>query len=98
MLKVVIFRVLQEAVNNAAKHSSADLVRLSLRRTGDAVELSVQDNGSGFEFAKTGTKDASRKGLGLASMKERTELSGGSFAIDSTLGSGTTIRASWSCI
>lgn len=97
MLKVVIFRVMQEAVNNAAKHSGADLIRLSLRRTKDAVELSVRDNGCGFESAKTGTKDASRKGLGLASMKERAELSGGSFTIESTVESGTTIRASWSC-
>jgi PAS domain S-box-containing protein len=88
-LKTVLFRVLQEAMNNAAKHSKADLARLILRKTVDKIELSFEDNGEGFNI------ESSTKGLGLTSMRERTELSGGSFAIESTPGKGTTIKAYW---
>ncbi len=90
-LKRAIYRISQEAFNNIAKHSQANLVRLSLQKNSDAIELIIQDNGQGFEL----TVDTPRKGLGLSSMRERTELSGGSFAIESAEGKGTVIRASW---
>jgi len=88
-LKTVIYRVLQEALNNIAKHSRADLVCLILRRTEDKVEMVIQDNGLGFDL-----KDI-KKGFGMGSMRERTELSGGSFSIESVRGKGTAIRVSW---
>ncbi len=88
-LKTVLFRVMQEAMNNVAKHSKADLIRISLRKLGDKIELMTEDNGAGFEL------ESVKKGLGLTSMRERTELSGGSFAIESIPGMGTTIRARW---
>jgi signal transduction histidine kinase len=88
-LKTVLFRVMQEAMNNIAKHSKANLVRLSLRKMDDRIELSIEDNGAGFD-PKT-----IKQGLGLTSMRERTELSGGSFAVKSILGKGTTIKARW---
>jgi len=89
-LKIVIFRVMQESLNNIAKHSKADLVRLSLKKKEDRIELVVEDNGTGFDMEK------SKKGFGLSSMRERIELSGGSFRIESIQGKGTTIIASWS--
>lgn len=88
-LKVPLFRVIQEALNNIAKHSKAALVRLSLGKNEDKIELNIEDNGMGFDLENY------RKGLGLTSMRERTELLGGSFAIESAPGKGTTIRASW---
>ncbi len=94
-LKTVIYRISQEALNNIAKHSKADLVTLSLRKTHGPIELTVQDNGQGFNMEKIFSMESYRKGLGLGSMRERTELSGGSFAIESIQGRGTTIRASW---
>ena len=94
-LRVVAFRVTQEAMNNIAKHSKADQVRLSLRKKDDRIELVLQDNGQGFNPEKALALESTRRGLGLSSMKERVELSGGSFAIESTEGKGTTIRASW---
>ena len=94
-LKIVIFRITQEAMNNIAKHSKADLVRLSLRKTGGKIELLLQDNGRGFNVKEARSLDADRRGWGLPSMRERTELSGGSFAVESAEGKGTTIRASW---
>ncbi len=94
-LKTVIYRVLQEALNNVAKHSKADLVRLSLSKTGRTVELAIGDNGVGFDVREALTVEAVRRGLGLSSMKERSELSGGSFAIESVKGKGTIVRALW---
>jgi signal transduction histidine kinase len=88
-LKTVLFRIIQEALNNIAKHSKADFVRLFLKKAEDKIELRIEDNGMGFDLENY------RKGLGLTSMRERAELSGGSFAIESTPGKGTTIRAEW---
>jgi len=83
-------------MNNAAKHSKADLVRISLRKVHDKMELFVVDNGCGFSVQQRLFQNDSRRGFGLTSMRERTELSGGSFAVESAEGKGTTIRASWS--
>ena len=94
-LKTVTYRVLQEALNNVAKHSEADLVSLSLRKTDGAIELVIEDNGLGFDLEDVLSVESARRGLGLASMKERTELSGGSFAIESVKGKGTIVRALW---
>ena len=88
-LKVVIYRVLQETLNNIAKHSEAEQVYISLWKQDGKIELTIEDNGIGFD------PETSRKGLGLVSMKERVEFSGGMLAIESDLGSGTTIRATW---
>ncbi len=94
-LKIVVYRVVQEAMNNTAKHSKADLVRISLRKIHNKVELFVVDNGCGFNVQQRLFLDNSKRGLGLTSMRERTELSGGSFAVESAEGKGTMIRVSW---
>jgi PAS domain S-box-containing protein len=94
-LRTVIFRVLQEGLNNVAKHSVAKTVLLSLRKTDQAIELVIQDNGQGFDLSKAQAPDSTTHGLGLESMRERTELSGGSFQIESTVGKGAIIRARW---
>ena len=89
-LKAVIYRILQEAMNNIAKHSKANLVSISLmRKKDDRIELVIEDNGIGFDM------ESIKKGLGLGSMRERAELSGGSFDNESVKGRGTVIRASW---
>jgi len=88
-LKIVIFRVIQEAMNNIAKHSRATLIQLSLGKKGDKIELMIEDNGMGFDL------ESPKRGLGLTSMRERTELSGGTFVIESSPGKGTIIRACW---
>jgi len=94
-LKTVIFRISQEALNNIAKHSKAEFVGISLREVGSMIELAVQDNGQGCDLEKNLSEDGSRKGLGLLSMRERAELSGGSFSIESIVGEGTRICVSW---
>jgi signal transduction histidine kinase len=89
LLKVVIFRLLQEALNNFARHGRGNLVELSLLKSGDTLHLRIQDNGQGFDMGKV------QKGLGLESMQERVEISGGSYHMESAVGKGTTISASW---
>ena len=89
-LKTAIYRISQEAMNNIAKHSQATLVNLYLQKENGRIELAIEDNGLGFNL-----NTIRRKGLGLSTMRERTELTGGAYTIQSVKGSGTTIRCSW---
>jgi PAS domain S-box-containing protein len=94
-LKIVIFRVLQEALNNASKHAKANLVRLFMKAKAGKIELVIEDNGQGFNVEQANSLKLLDWGFGLTSMKERTEVMGGSFSVKSVEGAGTTIRASW---
>jgi two-component system sensor histidine kinase UhpB len=84
--QLVVYRVAQEAIGNAIRHSGAARIRVTLVRTSEQVTLEVGDDGSGFTF------DEARSGLGLGGMKERAMLVGGDVVIESRPGSGTTIR------
>ncbi len=94
-LKIVLFRITQEAMNNIGKHAQADSVYLGLQKIDGAIELLIKDNGNGFDPESLSSREISRKGLGLSSMRERVEFSGGSFSIESVQGKGTVIRAVW---
>lgn len=95
-LKIVIYRILQEALNNTSKHSGADTVRLCLARREDRLEFEIADNGCGLEGTGFLSLDHSEGGgMGMATMRERAELSGGVFEISSERGKGTRIRARW---
>jgi signal transduction histidine kinase len=94
-LKTVIFRVLQEALNNIAKHSKASEVLLQLSKIDRAIQLAIRDNGQGFDPLEAHSRTGATRGQGLLGMQERVELSGGSFAVESGTGRGTVIRASW---
>ena len=77
-------------MNNIAKHSKANLASISLtRKKDDRIELVIEDNGIGFDM------ESIKMGLGLGSMRERAELSGGSFDIESVRGKGSVLRALW---
>ncbi|HTY99744.1 MAG TPA: ATP-binding protein [Rhodocyclaceae bacterium] len=93
-LKTTIFRILQEATANIVKHADASQVRVGLTSADGALELTIEDNGIGFDPASLAS-NGGRHGLGLRSMQERTRLSGGSYALESTAGQGTRIRARW---
>jgi PAS domain S-box-containing protein len=95
VLKTNIFRVLQEAANNIAKHSHADRVSVSLSKENESLELIIEDNGRGFDPESVLETEDVETGFGITSMKERTELSGGSFSIESREGGGTIVRAVW---
>jgi signal transduction histidine kinase len=93
-LKLVIFRVIQEALHNIAKHSNANVARLELQCAGRSLVLRIVDNGNGFAQSPQSAKPRV-SGLGLRSMRERVEQSVGIFNIASRLGAGTTVEASW---
>lgn len=94
-IRITIFRILQEALSNVVKHAYADLVRVSLSKSDQALHLSIEDNGQGFDPLEVSIREGSDRGLGLLGMKERASLSGGSFVLESTTGRGTRIRVSW---
>jgi signal transduction histidine kinase len=94
-LKMVIYRILQEALNNIGKHSGAERVSVSLRKMENLIELGIHDNGRGVNPQDDFSKEQKEKGMGLSSMKERVESSGGYFAVQSQRGEGTLIKASW---
>lgn len=88
-ISICLFRVLQEAVQNAAKHSGARHFRVSLRNGSNRIELTVHDSGIGFD-----PETAFRKsGLGITSMRERMKLVNGEFSIESGMQRGTTVCA-----
>ena len=86
---LTFLRLVQESLHNVAKHSDAKTVQVDLTGTLEELSLIVHDDGIGFDVKKSRTA----AGLGLISMRERTNLIGGEFAIDSAVGAGTTIRA-----
>lgn len=88
-----IFRIIQEAVSNAAQHSAATNVRVSLDFERKEILARVEDDGSGFDPASLRQPQESGRGLGLLGMRERAELFGGGVEIESKPGSGTSIRA-----
>jgi len=94
-LKGPIFRVLQEALNNIGKHSGASSVAISLFQRDGHVCFEIEDDGCGFDPQSTRLQELDRTGMGLAGMKERLELSGALFTIDSAPGRGTRVSAIW---
>lgn len=91
-LKTAIYRIVQEAFHNVVTHSGARRVSVVLRRRKRQLELQVQDDGAGCDTRPRGKE---RGGLGLATMRERAEVTGGRFALRSQPGSGTTVAVSW---
>jgi signal transduction histidine kinase len=87
-LETVVYRLVQEALNNAAKHSGADHVLLQVRAAAGRLDLLVSDDGRGFDPA------ADHGGFGLAGMRERVELVGGELQIESSPGTGARVMAS----
>jgi signal transduction histidine kinase len=87
-VKTVLFRVSQEALANAVRHSQGSIIRLKLTSSDPGVRLTIEDNGSGFSF-----HDVVHQSMGLESMRERVELVGGQLNIASTPGQGTRIEA-----
>jgi signal transduction histidine kinase len=88
-IALCLFRVLQEALQNAVRHSSAVHFTVKLRGTPEALSVTVRDGGRGFD-----PESASQAGgLGLTSMRERLKLVAGHLSIESQPGSGTTIVA-----
>jgi signal transduction histidine kinase len=90
-VEVCVYRIVQEALTNVARHSGARHVRVTLDRSDEMLTLVVEDNGRGVEM--TTAMDGTTGGLGLVGMRERAQAVGGSFAVRSRPGEGTRIEA-----
>jgi signal transduction histidine kinase len=86
-IETACFRIAQEALSNVARHARARHVEVTLTAQDVALEVTVKDDGVGFNVERL------RTGLGLAGMSERAELAGGRLDIESAPGTGTTLRA-----
>ncbi len=89
-LEVMVFRAVQELMGNVARHSQATLLKLNMDLTNELIRVSVDDNGKGFDL------DSVQKGqsLGIKLIRERTEMLGGSFEVDSATGKGARVMFS----
>jgi signal transduction histidine kinase len=83
--KTCIYRIVQEALNNAVKHAQASVVQVRLQHAAGRIDLVVQDDGTGFDAERV-------RGLGLLGMEERVHHLGGLFVIDSHPGRGTLVK------
>lgn len=87
--EIMLFRIVQEALNNIAKHAQATEVTIRLEASPDVAVLTVADNGRGFDAAARGAQPT--RSLGMVSMHERAESMGGTFRVESAPGAGTRV-------
>jgi signal transduction histidine kinase len=92
-IETVIFRVAMEALTNVRKHARTTRAHLELEREAQSVRLLVQDWGCGFELAAAPAKARLGERIGLRGMRERIEMLGGSWSVESRPGAGTLIVA-----
>lgn len=94
-LEISIYRVVQEALTNIAKHAKATEVSVILERQKERLTAIIEDDGIGFDLEETWNSPLKEKRLGLHGMQERVQLTGGNLTIESTPGFGTTIYVQW---
>lgn len=92
-MKITVFRIIQECLNNVIKHSQATHVNIHLHYEEKGVRISVFDNGIGFDREKVQQRRTSRPSLGLAGMEERAALLNGTVSVQSRPGYGTEVEA-----
>ena len=83
-----IYRIIQESLNNIIKHSGADTVEINISKVSKTVNVSIKDNGKGFDF----NDENILKGFGLAGIRERTRILEGDLQISSQIGGGTELK------
>jgi signal transduction histidine kinase len=93
-VKIAMFRIVQEALNNIIKHAEARSVNIRLYCEPKRMRVSVRDNGHGFDLDTVALEQARRPSLGLAGMQERAALLGGTVSVSSRPGQGTLVEAS----
>ncbi len=90
--ETAVFRVVQEAINNIARHAMARNVHLTFSLSDNAMTMMIEDDGIGFDLVEVSVASESGRGLGLIGMQERIQLVGGQLDIDTAPGYGTRIR------
>jgi signal transduction histidine kinase len=90
-IEIVLFRIVQEVLNNALKHSKAKNIDIFLQYFSTTFELTVKDNGKGFDLQNIKPENINSSGAGLRNMQRRMELIGGKCTINSAIGEGTEV-------
>ena len=90
--RTVLFRVAQEALTNVGRHAKASQVAVTLQQLPDGVVMKIQDNGKSFSVDRTLHANGGKR-LGLLGMRERLEMVGGKFSVESEPGKGTVVIA-----
>ena len=90
-IETTLYRIIQEALNNVAKHSGATRVSIVLRRTSDQVQAIIEDNGRGFDTTRANDRTDGRGHLGLVGIEERLAGMNGSLHLESAPNNGTTM-------
>jgi|GEM_PF-515079 len=91
-METVLYRLIQEALNNVAKHASASRVRIDLDLKDGWIAASIQDNGVGFDVKAVRASESPERGVGLLGIQERVSFLGGRFEIRSAPGQGTNLK------
>ena len=92
--EATIFRFIQEALNNVAKHANAHEARVLLDISDNTLQIVIEDDGDGFHVSETLADESKRRNMGIASMRQQVEaLLRGEFGIESAIGRGTRIAA-----
>jgi two-component system sensor histidine kinase DegS len=92
--EVTLFRFIQEALNNIAKHANAQQARVLINVSEDMLQIIVEDDGEGFHVNETLSDPSGRRNKGVASMRQQIEvLLRGEFGIESAIGRGTRVAA-----
>jgi signal transduction histidine kinase len=89
--KIMIFRVIQEALTNIVRHAKAKNISIAIKRSGNRVMFLIEDDGKGFNVVKAAGREAAKKGLGLKTMDERVRMLRGTLDLHSEEGKGTRI-------
>jgi signal transduction histidine kinase len=90
--RTVLFRIAQEALTNVARHAQASRVEVSIQKLPDCICMKIKDDGKSFNVERTLHANGGKR-LGLLGMRERLEMVGGKFVVESSPGKGTTINA-----
>jgi signal transduction histidine kinase len=90
-VSIALYRIVQEALSNAIQHAHASRVSICLERNGEALRLTVADDGCGIDIGGRVSPAQYGRGIGLLSMRERAEELGGTFTLRSAVGHGTTV-------
>ena len=91
-LEITIFRIVQEAIANIARHAAAESVLIQGSATDTGLTIEIEDDGCGFDAKHASEGPGSLRGVGLLGMRERVDLVGGSLEIDSAPGQGTRVK------
>lgn len=91
-VRTMLYRVVQEALTNVIRHAKAGRVHVRIASHGGALRMEIKDNGQGFKVESAALARSSKR-LGLLDMRERVEMIGGNFHVDSVPGKATTVRA-----